>query len=622
MGTKDTFCWETTSASGTLVFLESVTTIKTNVWYHVAGVRGSNYLQLYVNGKLEAQTNISFPQNYGNLPLYFGTSGQPYYDCKLGGLLDEVSLYDRALTSNEIAAIYAAGSTGKCRALAASFTLLNLSTNLAVYGASVAFTSTVTGSVVTPTGTVTLMDGTNALGTGSLNASGMAAFNTNKISVAGSPYSIEAIYNGDANYASSTSSPVSLTIAAATVTPSVTVSNKTYDGTTNGTISGRSLSGVVNGDDVNLGTSGLASFDDKNVGAGKTVTVTGLALSGTTSVNYQLSSTSTSTSANITAQPLIVTAVADTKPYDGTTNAAAVPMITSGSLHSTDSVDFVETYDTKDVGTNKTLTPAGTVNDGNGGNNYSYAFVSSANGTITAYPLEVTAVANTKPYDGTTGALALPVITSGSLQSTDTANFFEAYDTKDVGTNKTLTPDGIVNDGNSGNNYQATFVSTNIGVISPVTLTVTADNKTRWFGAANPILTAQLSGFVGGDTTNVLIGSPNLSTLAAPDSPPASYPIIASVGTLSATNYTFAFVNGTLTVLALPQLTADSTSGNYFVFSFPTVSNQNYQVEYNTNLVLGSWLPFGSVITGNDAFVSVTNGMIDPQEFFRLNLQP
>ena len=88
----------------------------TNVWYHLAAVRGSNFIQLYVNGQLDSQTNVSFPQDYGTNALYFGTSGQPYWDRKLKGALDEVSLYNRALAAGEIAGIYAAGSAGKCRA--------------------------------------------------------------------------------------------------------------------------------------------------------------------------------------------------------------------------------------------------------------------------------------------------------------------------------------------------------------------------------------------------------------------------------------------------------------------------------------------------------------------------
>jgi hypothetical protein len=112
------FAVSSTNSAGTVETAELHATslvVTTGVWYHVAGVRGSNYIQIYVDGQLEGQTNVSFPQNYGALPLYFGTSGEAYWDHKLNGVLDEVSLYTRALASNEVAAIYAAGAAGKCK---------------------------------------------------------------------------------------------------------------------------------------------------------------------------------------------------------------------------------------------------------------------------------------------------------------------------------------------------------------------------------------------------------------------------------------------------------------------------------------------------------------------------
>jgi len=115
IATNDTWCFEVTSVAGENVFVESETKVQTNVWYHLAGVRGSNYIQLYVNGRLEAQTNVDFPVSYGNFPLYFATTGEFYFDHKFGGALDEVSLYNRELSANEIAAIYAAGRRGKCK---------------------------------------------------------------------------------------------------------------------------------------------------------------------------------------------------------------------------------------------------------------------------------------------------------------------------------------------------------------------------------------------------------------------------------------------------------------------------------------------------------------------------
>ena len=165
---------------------------------------------------------------------------------------------------------------------------------------------------------------------------------------------------------------------------------------------------------------------------------------------------------------LTITAATNTKIYDGTTSAAAAPTITSGSLATGDTADFTETYNTRNAGTGLTLTPTGTVNDGNGGNNYTYTFVPVSTGVITAEALTITAAANTKVYDGTTSAAAVPTITSGSLATGDTADFTETYGTRNVGTGLTLTPSGTVNDGNGGNNYTYTFVPVSTGVITPL----------------------------------------------------------------------------------------------------------------------------------------------------------
>jgi alpha-tubulin suppressor-like RCC1 family protein len=112
---SDVFRFLISSATAQTAEIHSSTTISTGVWYHVAAVRGSNFTQIYVNGVLERQTNVTFQQDYGNFPLYFGTSGQSYWDHKLKGSLDEVSIYGRALNSSEIASIYTAGTSGKCK---------------------------------------------------------------------------------------------------------------------------------------------------------------------------------------------------------------------------------------------------------------------------------------------------------------------------------------------------------------------------------------------------------------------------------------------------------------------------------------------------------------------------
>jgi hypothetical protein len=143
VSSNDKFTFQVSSATGQPAEIDSATNIVIGTWYHVAGVRGSNYTQLYVNGKLQGQISVTFTQDYGSLPLYFGTSGQTnLWDRRLAGMLDEVSLYNRALSSNEIAAAYAAGAVGKCKAVAFTAQPQNQSV---LAGASTAFTGTASG---------------------------------------------------------------------------------------------------------------------------------------------------------------------------------------------------------------------------------------------------------------------------------------------------------------------------------------------------------------------------------------------------------------------------------------------------------------------------------------------
>ena len=81
--------------------------------------------------------------------------------------------------------------------------------------------------------------------------------------------------------------------------------------------------------------------------------------------------------------------------------------------------------------------------------------------------------------------------------------------------------------------------------VTPAVLTVTTANASRVYGAVNPAFTASYSGFVNGDTQTVVSGSPSLTTATTISSPVGSYPITAAIGTLTATNYTFAFTPGT-----------------------------------------------------------------------------
>jgi hypothetical protein len=91
-------------------------------WHHVAGVYDGTNMFLYVDGTLDVSQPATglIPQNSD--PLAIGANVQAYVPpcgCNepgyfFNGLIDEVSIYNRALTAQEIQAIYAAGSGGKC----------------------------------------------------------------------------------------------------------------------------------------------------------------------------------------------------------------------------------------------------------------------------------------------------------------------------------------------------------------------------------------------------------------------------------------------------------------------------------------------------------------------------
>ena len=133
---------------------------------------------------------------------------------------------------------------------------------------------------------------------------------------------------------------------------------------------------------------------------------------GNSGANYSVTFTSVATGV-ITARAISVAAVTDSKAYDGTTNSTAVPVITVGTLASGDTAAFTQSFNNKSVGTGKTLTPAGSVNDGNSGANYSVAFSSVSTGAITGRAITVTATTDSRTYDGTAASAGIPTMTSG-----------------------------------------------------------------------------------------------------------------------------------------------------------------------------------------------------------------
>lgn len=77
-------------------------------WHHAVGVRDAETLTLYVDGQQRAQTDAAMDRIEPPSPIYLGA--QPEYPNPLyfGGQLDDVTVYGRALSGEEVEQLYEA----------------------------------------------------------------------------------------------------------------------------------------------------------------------------------------------------------------------------------------------------------------------------------------------------------------------------------------------------------------------------------------------------------------------------------------------------------------------------------------------------------------------------------
>ncbi|MGB7768515.1 MAG: YDG domain-containing protein [Verrucomicrobiia bacterium] len=406
----------------------------------------------------------------------------------------------------------------------------------------------------------------------------------------------------------------------------LSANNKVYDGTTAATLtlSNVVLVGVINGDSVSLVTNGYtANFATPNVGTSIPVSVVGLTLSGASAGNYTLTQP-TGLAADITgkiitiqsAPPPVITSI-------GLTNGVVTIMWSSvtGGVYRVQYANSLNGGGWTDLSPDVTATGL-TASQTNvvGGVSQRFYRVEVLNSGIAA---------NDKVYDGTTVAtissnnVVLMGVVNDDAVGLSTNGYTANFASPNVGTAIPVTVNGLTLTGASAADYTLAPLSGLTANITPTTLTVSAVNNSRTLGLPNPPFTASYSGFVNGEGPSVLNGAPSLTTGATINSPPGPYDITAEIGTLSATNYVFNFVNGTLTVVALPQLSGVALSGNQLAVTWPTIASQSYQLEYTTNLSAAVWTPVGGSMVGTGSPIVVTNGLgVSPQRFFRLSISP
>jgi MBG domain (YGX type) len=234
---------------------------------------------------------------------------------------------------------------------------------------------------------------------------------------------------------------------------------------------------------------------------------------------------------------------------DGPANLSTAPMLTTTAT----SASPVGTY---------TITASGAVDP-----NYTIIY---AAGTLTINPAALTITANDGSMTYGSSVPALSAFYTGFVNGDGAANLATLPTLSTTATpTSPAGPYPITVTGAADPNYTITYQAGTM-TIGKANLTVTADNKSMPLGGPLPVLTVSYTGFVNGDVAANLTSQPTATTTATAASPAGSYPITPSGG--SSSNYTFSYVNGTLSVgKALLVITANNATMPYGG-TFPALS--------------------------------------------------
>ena len=256
---------------------------------------------------------------------------------------------------------------------------------------------------------------------------------------------------------------------------------------------------------------------------------------------------SSTQSTTITVNKLTLTVTVDDQSR---TYGSSNPALTVSYL------GFVNGDDASDLTTAPTASTAATVTSDVGGyaitasggvdDNYTFNYV---DGTLTVTPAPLTATAEDKSKTYGSANPALTIAYSGFLNGDTEADITAP----DISTSATITSGvgayPVTLSSGGATNYTLSLVNGTLTVNQAI-LTVTADDRSRTYGSSNPALTVSYLGFVNGDDASNLTTAPTASTAATVTSDIGGYAITASGGVDD--NYTFNYVDGTLTITPAP----------------------------------------------------------------------
>jgi len=343
-----------------------------------------------------------------------------------------------------------------------------------------------------------------------------------------------------------------LTIGKATLTATADDKSKDY-GATNPTFT-NSFSGFKNSE-----TSAVLTVEPTGSSIATTTTNVGtidIDVAGGLDDNYDFSYVK----GTLTIGKATLTVTADDKSKDyGDANPAFTNSFSGFKNSETSAVLTVEPI-TSSIAT--TTTNVGTVDiDVAGGldDNYDFSYVK---GTLTIGKATLTVTADDKSRDYGDANPAFTISYAGFKNSETSAVLTVEPTASSIAS--TTTNVGTVDidvAGGLDNNYDFSYVKGTL-TIGKATLTVTADDKSRDYGDANPAFTISYAGFKNSETSAVLTVEPNTSSIASTTTNVGTVDIDVAGGLDD--NYDFSYVKGTLTIgKTTLTVTADDKSKDY-----------------------------------------------------------
>lgn len=102
------------------------TGIKTNVWYHITGVKEGSLMKLYIGGVEKSDWMYGDAFNLAfNTDMVLAIGSNSWYGDNFSGVIDEVRIYNRALSASEVASLYNSSSSSSNSSSSNTFTAYN-----------------------------------------------------------------------------------------------------------------------------------------------------------------------------------------------------------------------------------------------------------------------------------------------------------------------------------------------------------------------------------------------------------------------------------------------------------------------------------------------------------------